>query len=201
MGYRQGTSRDQMSFSSLDDMVAPQSMARVIDRFVEVTDLSLLGFTRTQAADTGRPGMAAAPLVKLYLYGYENAIRSSRNLAREATRNIEAMWLLESLTPDYKTIAEFRRINVLPLRELFKSFTKLCRHWNLADGNMIAGDGSKFKASNNKKNNFSQKKLTNRLQRLDEKITAYLKQMDESDESDQADESDSANTPNAPATL
>jgi transposase len=170
-------------------MVAEESMVRVIDRFIDRCDLDALGFTRIEAAETGRPGYAAVPLAKLYVYGYENGIRSSRKLMREATRNIEVMWLTGNLTPSYKTIAEFRRLNVRPLQKLFRDFVRLCRSWELVGGELFATDGSKFKASNNKKNNFSQKKLADRLKRLDEKIDAYLAKLDEEDERDDDDES------------
>jgi transposase len=86
-------------------------------------------------------------------------VRSSRKLEKETRRNVEVMWLLEGLTPDYKTISEFRRLNIRPLQKLFREFVKLCRSWDLVGGELIAIDGSKFKASNNKKNNFSNKKV------------------------------------------
>ena len=181
VGFIDGTSREQTSYWSFEDMVDEESIVRVIDRYVNKCDLEKLGFTRVHAADTGRPGYAASPLVKLYVYGYENGIRSSRKLEKEAKRNVETMWLLEGLTPDYKTISEFRRLNIRPLQKLFREFVKLCRSWDLVGGELIAIDGSKFKASNNKKNNFSKKKLDDRLRRIDEKIDAYLLNMDEED--------------------
>lgn len=187
MRYKEGTSRDQASIWSLDDMVAEDSMVRVIDRFVELCDLEALGFTRTTPAAVGRPGYAAAPLAKLYVYGYENKIRSSRKLSREAKRNIEAMWLVDSLEPDYKTISEFRRLNVRPLQKLFKEFVKLCRSWDLVGGEVFAIDGSKFKASNNKKNNFSRKKLDDRLRRLDEKISEYMTSIEKADKNEETE--------------
>jgi transposase len=181
MGYIEGTSREQTSYWSFDDMVAEDSIVRVIDRFIDIQDLEALGFTRTQPAATGRPGYAPGPLAKLYVYGYQNGIRSSRKLENESRRNIEVMWLTDGLTPDYKTISEFRRLNIRPLQKLFREFVKLCRSWELVGGNLMAVDGSKFKASNNKKNNFSIKKLQDRLSRLDEKIEDYLSSLDEED--------------------
>jgi len=159
----------------------------VIDRYIDKCDLEHLGFTRVIAASTGRPGYAAAPLTKLYVYGYENGIRSSRKLEKEAKRNVEVMWLLDGLTPDYKTISEFRRLNIRPLQKLFREFVKLCRSWELVGGELIAVDGTKIKASNNKKNNFSEKKLDDRLRRLDEKIDAYLSKMDEEDKREESE--------------
>jgi transposase len=181
VGFIDGISREQTSYWSFEDLVDDESMVRVIDRYIDKCDLEQLGFNRTIAADTGRPGYAAAPLAKLYVYGYEGAIRSSRKLEKETRRNVEVMWLLDGLTPDYKTISEFRRLNIRPLQKLFREFVKLCRSWDLIGEELIAIDGSKFKASNNKKNNFSKKKLDDRIRRLDEKIDAYLENMDQED--------------------
>ena len=194
MGYIEGTSRMQMTYWALEDLIDEESIVRVIDRYIETLDLSKLGFTRTKPAETGRPGYPAGMLAKLYVYGYENGIRSSRKLEKEARRNVEVMWLTEGLTPDYKTIAEFRRLNIRPIQKLFREFVKLCRSWELVGGDLIATDGSKFKASNNKKNNFSRKKLDDRLKRLDEKIEEYLSSLDESDRRE-------ANETNAPEGL
>ena len=182
MGYIEGTDRGQSTYWSFEDMVAEDSLVRVIDRFIDFCDLEKLGFTRTQPAATGRPPYPPDALAKLYVYGYENGIRSSRKLARECTRNIEVMWLMDGLSPDYTVISEFRRLNLRPLQKLFKEFVKLCRSWEMVGGETFAVDGSKFKASNNKKNNFSRKKLEARLMRLDEKIAEYLTKLDEEDQ-------------------
>ena len=187
MGYIEGTSRDQLFCRSLEEMVAEESMVRVIDRYVDICDLEKLGFTRARAAVTGRPGYAPEPLTKLYIYGYRNTIRSSRKLETECRRNVEVMWLTDGLTPDYKTISEFRRQNIRPLQKMFREFVKLCRTWELIGGELFAIDGSKFKASNNKKNNFSRKKLEARLTRLDEKIEEYLTGLDEEDRREDAE--------------
>ena len=189
MGYIEGTNRDQFTFWSLDSLVKDECMARVIDRFVDICDLPELGFTRTHPAATGRPSYPAVALVKLYVYGYENGIRSSRKLEKETERNLEVMWLIEGLKPDYKTISEFRRLNIRPLQKLFRDFVKLCRAWELVGGELVAIDGSKVKASNNKKNNFSKKKLDDRMKRLDEKIAAYLEGMDKEDRLEDAEAS------------
>jgi len=190
MGYVEGTSREQASIWSLEEMVAEESMVRIIDRYIDRCDLAKLGFTRTQPAETGRPAYPPDALAKLYVYGYENCIRSSRKLERETRRNVEAMWLTGNLTPDHKTIAEFRRQNVRPLQKLFREFVKLCRSWELVGGNLFVEDGTKIKASNNKKNNFSMKKIKDRLARiekkigdarLDEKIDAYMAELEEAD--------------------
>jgi len=164
-------------------------MVRVIDRFIEVCDLKTLGFTRTTPAETGRPGYAPKPLVKLYVYGYENGIRSSRKLEKETKRNIEVMWLTEGLTPDHKTIAEFRRLNIRPLQKLLREFVKLCKSWDLIGGELIAIDGSKIKASNNKKNNFSRKKIDDRLLRIESKIKSYMDEIEYADKTEEAEQS------------
>ena len=182
MGYIEGTDRGQSTYWSFEDMVADDSMVRVVDRFIDFCDLEKLGFARTQPAATGRPPYLPGPLAKLYVYGYENGTRSSRKLAKECRRNVEVMWLMNGLTPDYSVISEFRRLNLRPLQKLFKEFVKLCRSWDLVGGETFAVDGSKFKASNNKKNNFSRKKLETRLLRLDEKIAEYLARLDEEDQ-------------------
>jgi len=186
VGFIEGTDREQTMYWSFDDMVAEDSMVRVIDRFIDLQDLAQLGFTRVEPAATGRSGYAASPLVKLYVYGYLNTARSSRKLERECIRNVEVMWLLDGLKPDYKTISEFRRLNIRPLEKLLKQFIKLCRKWELVGGELMALDGSKFKASNNKKNNYSKKKLNDRISRLDEKITEYLTKLDEEDRLEEA---------------
>jgi len=143
--------------------------------------LQKLGFTKSQPAVTGRPAYPPKAMCKLFIYGYETGIRTSRKLERETHRNIEIMWLMDSLKPDHKTIAEFRRENVRPLQKLFREFIKICNSWDLINGEIIVVDGSKFKASNNKKNNFSRKKLDDRMARIDEKIKNYLDEMDAAD--------------------
>lgn len=174
LGYKEGTGREQSMLWALDDLVPEKSMARIIGRFIDVLDLGTLGFTRAVPAGTGRPVYPPQALAKLYVYGYENGIRSPRKLEREARRNVEAMWLLDGLTPDHKTISEFRRENIRPLQKLFREFVRLCGSWELVGGGLIAVDGTQIKAGNNKKNNFSRKKLTERLARLDDKIAEYL---------------------------
>ncbi len=184
MGVLEGADREQAAFWSLDELVGEESMVRVIDRFIDVIDMSKLGFLHMEPAATGRPRYATPALAKLYVYGYENGIRSSRKLERETRRNIEVMWLLGSLTPDYKTISEFRRENIRPLQKLFREFVKLCRSWDLIGGTLEAVDGTKTKASNNKKNNFNSKKLKKRLARLDEKIEQYMAEVEKADRQD-----------------
>jgi transposase len=187
VGYIEGINREQMTYWSLEDMVAEESLVRVIDRYIDTCDLNELGFTRTEPAGTGRPGYPPGPLVKLYVYGYQNTTRSSRKLEKECKRNVEVMWLTDYLTPDYKTISEFRRLNIKPLQKLLREFVKLCRAWELVGGELMVVDGSKFKASNNKKNNYSKKKLEARLSHIDEKINEYMAKLDEEDRREDAE--------------
>jgi transposase len=185
VGYIEGIDRNQVSISSLNELVKPDAAVRVIDLFIEVVDIKNLGFSRMKPLETGRPAYPPEMLCKLYVYGYENGIRSSRKLERETYRNIEVMWLMNSLKPDHKTISEFRRENIRPLQKLFREFVKLCCSWELVGGELIAFDGTKFKACNNKKNNFSRKKLDARLAGMEKKIKKY---MDEIDSADKAEE-------------
>jgi len=188
MGYKEGGDRTQIVMYSLDEIVDPESMARVIDRFVEVVDLEKLGFTRCKLAGTGRPPYSPEALCKLHVYGYENGIRSSRKLERETRRNVEVMWMMDSLTPDHKTISDFRKDNIRPLQKLFKEFVALCKEWELIGGELIAVDGSKIKASNNKRNNFSLKKLDDRLDRIEEKIKQYFEESEAADRVEESEE-------------
>ena len=181
MGYVEGPSRDQVMILALDELVDPGSMARVIDRFISICDLKKLGFTHTEPFLLGRPSYHPAAMAKLYLYGYENGIRSSRKLEIETHRNVEVMWLMNGLKPDHKTIAEFRRQNIRPMQKLFHEFVKLCSSWDLIGGKTVVVDGTKIKASNNKKMNFSRKKLDARLSHIDKQISEYLTEMDKAD--------------------
>lgn len=181
MGYVEGISRDQTMMVAYDDLVEAESMVRLIDRFVEVCNLDKMGFSGTKPAETGRPSYAPKAMTKLYLYGYDNGIRSSRKIERETHRNVEVMWLMNGLKPDHKTIAEFRRQNIRPIQKLFHEFVRLCKSWDLIGGELIAVDGTKIKASNNKKMNFSRKKLDARLLHIDEQIQEYLTKIEETD--------------------
>jgi transposase len=168
-------------------MVDETSTVRIIDRFVDVTRVEVMGFTWAGDKETGRPAYPAYAFVKLYVYGYLNGIRSSRKLEQETHRNVEVMWLMNGLTPDHKAISEFRRINVKPLKALFKSFVKLCRRWDLVGDEMFAIDGTTIRANNNSYKNFNLKKVTNKLKELDEKIQKYLDDMDAADREEHLD--------------
>ena len=181
MGFIEGTNREQQTYWALDDLVEAESLVRVIDRFVETSDLAALGFSKTKAAKTGRPGYKASALVKLYMYGFENGVRSSRKLEREAKRNIEVMWLLQGVTPDHNTISDFRRVNVKAMKGLFKSFVQLCKSWELTDAKVVAQDGSKISASAGYKNYIRAGTVDNQIKRIDERISEYLARMEQAD--------------------
>ena len=181
MGYIEGADRNQIMMVAYDNLVEKNSMVRLIDRFINICDLAKMGFIHSAPAQTGRPPYDPAFFAKLYLYGYENSIRSSRKLETETHRNVEVMWLMNGLKPDHKTIAEFRRQNIRPIQKLFHEFVKLCKSWDLVGGEMVAVDGTKIKASNNKKMNYSRKKLNARLNSIDDQIKAYLTCIEETD--------------------
>jgi len=186
MGYIRGESREQVYLlpEAVDDYVGPENPVRFLDVFVEKLDLVKLGFTHATAADTGRPPYDPGDLLRLYLYGYLNRIRSSRRLETEAGRNLELMWLLRKLRPDFKTIADFRTTNRTAITKVCREFTVLCKQLDLFGGELVAIDGSKFHAVNSKNRNFSEAKLTRLLKAIDAKIDAYLKHLDRQDAAD-----------------
>lgn len=156
-GFIEGVSRDQTTLfpERLDDWIGEDHLVRVVDLFVDQLDLAALGFQRHAAARTGRPGYHSAVLLKLFIYGYLNRIPSSRRLEGEAGRNVELMWLIGRLVPDHKTIADFRRQNGPAIRKACAKFVELCRRIGVLKGEVIAVDGSKFKAVNNRDRNFT----------------------------------------------
>ena len=185
--YIQGQGRSQVTLfpDALDDFVSEENPVRVIDAFVDALDLGELGFKRATPEATGRPGYDPASLLKLYVYGYMNRIQSSRRLEGETQRNVEMMWLLERLSPDFKTIADFRKDNAKGIKNTCRTFVELCRRLELFSDAMVAIDGSKFKAVNSKENNFTPKKLKFHIARVEKHIDEYLLQLDESDKKEQ----------------
>lgn len=170
----------------LDDYVAENNPVRVVDVFVEELDLGKLGFGRVQPARTGRPSYHPAVLLKLYIYGYLNRIQSSRRLEREAQRNVELMWLTGRLTPDFKTIANFRKDNGKAIRNVCRQFIVLCQQLDLFADAMVAIDGSKFKAVNSSDRNFTQAKLKRRMEEIEANIGRYLADLDTADRQEPA---------------
>jgi transposase len=148
----------------LDDFVTDTNPVRVVDVFVDELDLGKLGFEGVSPAQTGRPAYHPAVLLKLYIYGYLNRIQSSRRLEREAQRNVELMWLTSRLTPDFKTIANFRKDNGKAIRGVCRQFVTLCHQLGLFEETLVAIDGSKFKAVNNRDRNFTSAKLQRRME-------------------------------------
>jgi transposase len=163
---------------SLDEYISEDNPVRFIDAFVDQLDLEELGFERAVASLRGRPAYHPADLLKLYVYGYLNRVRSSRLLEREAGRNVELIWLLKKLSPDFKTIADFRKDNLEPLKQVCRSFTLLCKDLDLFGCELVAIDGSKFKAQNNVKRTFTADKLTKLLARIEQHVENYLAALD-----------------------
>ena len=194
MGFVQGVHRDQVVMfpESLDEYIAAENPVRFIDAFVDSLDLQALGFERAVPAERGRPPYHPGDLLKLYVYGYLNRVRSSRRLEREAQRNVEVMWLLGKLAPDHKTIADFRRDNGKPIRAVFREFTVICRRLELFGGQLVAIDSSKFKAANSRDRNYTKAKLERLDRRADEKIERYLEELDKADEEEQDNEKPTA---------
>ena len=183
MDYIRGASRNQVVLfpETVEDYITEDNPVRFIDAFVASLDLAALGFTHATPAETGRPAYDPGDLLRLYLYGYLNRVRSSRMLEREAKVNLEVMWLLGKLTPDFKTIADFRRDNLTAIKQVCREFTLLCRKLKLFGGELVAIDGSKFKAVNNRRRNFNEARLSKAIQALEEKIDGYLSSLDEAD--------------------
>lgn len=183
MAYIEGYSRDQMLLlpASVDDYVAAYNPVRFIAAFVDDLDLGELGFDRSRPKRTGRPGYDPADLLKLYLYGYLNRIRSSRCLATETARNLEVIWLLGGLRPDFRTIADFRKTNRAAFKPLFRSFVLLCRRLDLFGRELVAVDGTRLKAVNSRKRNFTRQKLAGWIKHADERIEDYLARLDLAD--------------------
>jgi transposase len=184
MSYIEGESREQRVLfpEVLDDYISEENLVRFIDAFVDGLEMEELGFDRTAPKETGRPPYDPRDLLKLYIYGYLNRVRTGRTLERECQRNVELMWLMRKLRPDFKTITDFRKDNRKAFRGVFRQFVLLCKGLGLVGGELVAVDGSKFKAVNSGQRNFSQKKLEERLKKIDEKVERYLDEMDRGDE-------------------
>ncbi|MDN3523088.1 IS1182 family transposase [Halomonas ramblicola] len=179
-----GESRSQATLfpELLDDFVAEDNPVRAIEAFVEALDLRQLGFKGVDPHATGRPAYHPAILLKIYLYGYLNRVQSSRRLEREAQRNVELMWLTERLAPDFKTIADFRKHNGKAIRDTCRDFIVLCRRLGLFSQAIVAIDGSKFKAVNNRDRNFTFAKMKRRAEEIEKSIEHYLRQLDSADQ-------------------
>ncbi len=181
MNFKQGISREQISMMCPDALIGKDNPVRVIDAFVELLDLVSLGFTKTKLSKEGRAPYEAKHLLKLFYYGYINKIRSSRKLEAECVRNVELWWLMYQLTPAYHTIADFRKDNPAAFKEAFKVFIAFLRGEELFDGQVVAVDGTKIRAQNNKKNNFNEGKFAKSQEYIELKAAEYIKELDECD--------------------
>ena len=182
--FIKGEDRSQSTLfpESFDDYITEDNPVRMVDYFVDDLNLAELGFNRVEPAFTGRPAYHPSTMLKIYIYGYLNRVQSSRRLERESQRNIELMWLTARLTPDFKTIADFRKDNGKSIRKVCSEFVMLCRKLNLFSQTIVAIDGSKFKAVNNRDKNFTSAKMKRRLGQVDKKIAEYLTELDEADQ-------------------
>jgi transposase len=183
MAHISGFERSQLLLlpEAVDDYVGPDNPVRFIDAFVDGLDLVEAGFARVQSEATGRPGYSPGDLLKLYIYGYLNRVRSSRRLEAECRRNIEVIWLLRTLKPDFRTIADFRADNRSAFKSVFRQFTLLCKRLDLFGRELLAVDGTRIKAVNNKDRNFTQNSLEKSIKAADERLDDYLKRLDEGD--------------------
>src|SRR6188508_1335676 len=181
--FIEGEDRSQVTLlpECLDDYIAEDNPVRVVDAYVEELDLQGLGFEGAEPALTGRPAYHPATLLKIYIYGYLNRIQSSRRLERETQRNVELIWLTGRLSPDFKTIADFRKDNGQAIKRVCREFVVVCRSLNLFSEAIVAIDGSKFKAVNNRDKNFTDRKLQARMEQLEESVARYLVELDRAD--------------------
>jgi len=182
MPYIRGQNRYQTNLlpNTIDDYVKGDNPVRVIDMFVNKLDMATLGFKKEPAKE-GRPGYDPVDLLKLYIYGYFNKIRSSRKLEKETTRNLELIWLLEGIVPDFRCIADFRKNNPAAIKKVFKEFVQKCKEFELLSEELIATDGSKFRAWNSNKNCYTHKSLEKNIKRIEEKLNEYLEELDRND--------------------
>ncbi len=185
MAYIKGTDRAQITLlpNSLEDYVDADNPVRVVDAFVERLDLGTLGF-KAEAAIEGRPGYDPRDMLKLYIYGYLNKIRSSRKLQTEAGRNIELMWLLGKIVPDFRCIADFRKDNAKAIKAVFREFVRLCNRAELLSHTAVVVDGSKFRAVNSDKNCYVKSNVEAWIEQTDEWISKYMAELDVADNSE-----------------
>jgi len=192
MGYIKGSDRSQgvLLPQTIDDYVAENNAVRAIAAFLERLDFEKLGFVRAQAAETGRPGYDPRLLMGLYLWGHLNGLCSTRRLARECQRNLEVIWLCENLHPDFKTIADFRTANGEGIKGVVVEFRRWCLAAGLYGKEIVAVDGSKFKAVNSKQRNYTREKLKQVLARERAKISEYLEALAATDEAEAEEEAE-----------
>ena len=182
MQFIQGSDRHQTYFTTFDEQVAVDNPVRLVDAFIDKLELEKVGFGNTLPKREGRPAFAPAVLLKLYLYGYLNKVRSSRKLEKECGRNTELQWLLQGLQPNYHTIADFRKVHAVALQNMFRLYVQFLGDAGLLGKTTIGIDGSKFKAVNSRKNNYNQKKIDKHQKFIEEKTAKYLQELDDLDQ-------------------
>jgi len=182
MKFIQGHNRNQINLIpvSLDESIDPDNEVRMIDLFVDSLSLKDYAF-RTDFVENGRPAYHPSDLLKLFLYGYMNKVRFSRDLEKECRRNIEVMWLLKCLKPDHNTISNFRRDNPEAIKKVFRTTVQIAKYFDLIGGKLIAGDSTKLRAQNSKKNNFNQSKIDRHIAYIDNKLEEYTRTLAEND--------------------
>ena len=182
MKFISGTSRNQTILFpvSLEQSIDKDNEVRIIDLFVDSLPLQDFGF-EMEYVENGRPAYHPSDIIKLYIYGYINKTRSSRDLEKESKRNIEVIWLLKGLQPDHNTISNFRRDNPKAIKKVFRATVQIAKHFDLIGGKLIAGDSTKLRAQNSKKNNFNQKKIDRHITYIDNKIDEFNKKLSEED--------------------
>jgi transposase len=190
MGYIQGESREQITLSPLclDDYICEESVCRVIDAYANSLDLSAMKFKYSETKGTGRPPYDPQAMLKLYIYGYMNRVRSSRRLQAEAARNVEVMWLLEKLVPDDKTICNFRKDNATQLKQVFREFSLMCSRLGMYGKELVAIDGTKNRANSSRKNIHTKKGTEKKLAELEKKISEYMKELELNDNTEKPEE-------------
>lgn len=183
MQYIKGTDRTQAVLfpQSLDEIIEPDNEVRIVDLFVESIDLAQFSF-HVKSSTEGRPPYHPKHLLKLYVYGYLNSVRSSRALEKECKRNIELMWLLHQLVPDHNTISNFRKDNEKAIRKVFRHTVSIAKQFDLIGGRLIAGDSTKLRAQNSKKNNFNENKIIQHLQYIEKRLDEYNQALEQADE-------------------
>jgi transposase/IS5 family transposase len=188
MGYKVGVDKKQLTLLpvSLDEYIPEDHICRVISAFTEQLDIVTLGYQYAECKDTGCRPYDPRLMIQLYMYGYLHRIRSSRRLRDETRRNVEVMWLMEGLTPDDKTISNFRKDNTKALRETFREYVKVCRRLGLYGEEITAEDGVKVRANNSLKHNYNETVVKNELGRIEKKITEYMKALEEGDKEEGA---------------
>ena len=199
MDHISGIAREQMTLfpEAVEDYIGEDNPIRFVDAYVNSLSMQELGFAHATVLGTGRPPYDPKVLLKLYLYGYLNRIRSSRLLERETKRNLELFWLLQRLSPDHKTISNFRKENASALRATFKQFVLFCKQLDLFSADLVAIDSTKFTASNARGRVKDAKQLNASLKHVEDSIVQYLTKLDQNDSTDDSTEASTGLTQGA----